>query len=262
MRSQVTAIRALRDEQRGIEFAPIDLGAFLGEEANRATSEAVARNRDLAASMVEIGEASGLTVQQVNREIDAVGTLSERWSEHYDRVTRQTQQFAADFAYYSAAGFNIARGFNELTTQSSRKEARRRAAINKAEALVNAGVNTAVAVTKALASSAPPVNIILAALVGALGAVQIGLIAAKPVNTFHRGGLLPDEERLSATSTVVRKNESVGIVTGGGTAAANRAVSRLNAGEVTSGDTYLLVEGDVFRTRRVAGPAPRYGRGR
>lgn len=261
IQSQARAVRQLQAAQEGIVFEDINLGDFLGEESNRAVADAVRLNRELAESIVVVADASGTTVQAINAQQAAVGSLSEQWADHYDRVTRQTQQFAADFAYYSAAGFNIARGFNELTTQSSRKEARKRAAINKAEALVNAGVNTAVAVTKALASAAPPVNIILAALVGALGAVQIGLIAAKPVNTFHRGGLLPDEERLSATSTVVRRNESVGIVTGGGTAAAQRAVSRLNAGEVTSGDTYLLVEGDLFRTRRVAGPNPRYGRG-
>jgi hypothetical protein len=60
--------------------------------------------------------------------------------------------------------------------------------LEKSTALVNAAVNTAVAVTKTLA------NPILAAVVGALGAVQIGVIAAKqppPMPTFEKGGALP-----------------------------------------------------------------------
>jgi TP901 family phage tail tape measure protein len=58
---------------------------------------------------------------------------------------------------------------------------RKGAALTKGIALMNAIVNTAVAVTNALALSGPPwVGIVMAALVGAMGAVQVGLIAAQP----------------------------------------------------------------------------------
>lgn len=57
--------------------------------------------------------------------------------------------------------------------------------------LINATVNTALGVTKALASSPPPANFALAAIVGALGAAQIGVIASnkpEPIPTFAKGG--------------------------------------------------------------------------
>lgn len=58
---------------------------------------------------------------------------------------------------------------------------------NKAGALLQAGIQTALGVTQALGSSPPPVSFILAALVGALGAAQIGIIAATKPPTFAKG---------------------------------------------------------------------------
>ena len=58
----------------------------------------------------------------------------------------------------------------------------------KALAITNAIVNTAVAVTQALGAG-PVIGIILAALAGAMGAVQIGLISAQ---TFAKGGFTGD----------------------------------------------------------------------
>jgi len=58
----------------------------------------------------------------------------------------------------------------------------------KALAITNAIVNTAVAVTQALGAG-PIIGIILAALAGAMGAVQIGIIASQ---TFAKGGFTGD----------------------------------------------------------------------
>lgn len=58
---------------------------------------------------------------------------------------------------------------------------RRAAIVDKLQALFNAGINTAVAITAALP------NVVLAALVGVLGAVQIAAIASKPLPKFVHG---------------------------------------------------------------------------
>jgi len=60
-------------------------------------------------------------------------------------------------------------------------------------AIVNATINTALGVTQALASFPPPASYALAAAVGALGAVEIALIASQK---YAKGGLLkgPDHE--------------------------------------------------------------------
>lgn len=55
--------------------------------------------------------------------------------------------------------------------------------------ILTATANTAVGVTQSLASAPPPANIVMAALVGAAGAVQLAsIMAAKPVQHFATGG--------------------------------------------------------------------------
>jgi len=79
--------------------------------------------------------------------------------------------------------------------EKKRSDARRTAAKQeKAVALLSAIVNTAVGVTKALSTGIPPFNIILAAITAAAGAVQIGLISAKPI-PLAEGGIVTQPTR-------------------------------------------------------------------
>lgn len=66
-------------------------------------------------------------------------------------------------------------------------ERRKQAIFEKATAITQAGINTALAITNALGSSVPPLSFILAALVGAAGAVQIAAIASKPIPQYYTG---------------------------------------------------------------------------
>lgn len=52
---------------------------------------------------------------------------------------------------------------------------------DKANSIVQAGIATALAITKALP------NLVLAALVGAMGAAQIAVIAAQPIPRYAKG---------------------------------------------------------------------------
>jgi len=58
----------------------------------------------------------------------------------------------------------------------------------KALGIVNAAINTAQGITAALGSAPPPYNIILAAITGAAGALQIAAIASKKFNPDSGGG--------------------------------------------------------------------------
>lgn len=58
----------------------------------------------------------------------------------------------------------------------------------KALGIVNAAINTAQGITAALGSAPPPYNIILAAITGAAGALQIAAIASKKFNPDSAGG--------------------------------------------------------------------------
>lgn len=62
----------------------------------------------------------------------------------------------------------------------------KQARYNKAQALINAAINTALAITSALASYGPA-SIAMAAIAGAMGAAQIGIIASKPIAQYAKG---------------------------------------------------------------------------
>lgn len=74
--------------------------------------------------------------------------------------------------------------------EKKRRAAERRMAIaSKASSLVGAITNTAEAVTKAL-TAGPFIGPILAAIIGAMGAVQIALIAAQSIPAMAKGGII------------------------------------------------------------------------
>jgi tape measure domain-containing protein len=77
----------------------------------------------------------------------------------------------------------------------------------KALMLMNAIVQTAAGITSALAMSGPPwVAIAMAAIVGAIGAAQIGLIAATPVPQAQYGGSFTVPPGYEADSGLLRVN--------------------------------------------------------
>ncbi|MBQ9602436.1 MAG: hypothetical protein IJR42_01325 [Paludibacteraceae bacterium] len=57
----------------------------------------------------------------------------------------------------------------------------------KAQAIINAGINTALAITNALSTWPVSLGIAMAAIVGAMGAIQIGVIANKPLAQYAKG---------------------------------------------------------------------------
>ncbi|MCK4792807.1 MAG: hypothetical protein KAV87_54260 [Desulfobacteraceae bacterium] len=80
----------------------------------------------------------------------------------------------------------------DAATEKKRKKAERAAAKRtKAVSLMEAIVNTAAGVAQAL--KAPfPLSLILPGIIGAMGAVQIALIAAQPLPSFQRGGRIEE----------------------------------------------------------------------
>lgn len=69
----------------------------------------------------------------------------------------------------------------ERIEQQQRQNQIRQARFDKTQAIVKAAINTAVAVTAVLP------NFVLAAIVGAMGALQVATIAAKPIPQYFRG---------------------------------------------------------------------------
>lgn len=77
---------------------------------------------------------------------------------------------------------------------------RKSAQAAKDAALFQAVINTAQAVMQALANTPPPASYALAAVAGALGAVQIAAIASEPLPTFAEGGMVAEHGMLKGKS--------------------------------------------------------------
>lgn len=121
-----------------------------------------------------------LLIDSANALFDLGSTFRDRESAAIDE--EEAKRLAA------AEGNATEKARIEAEFDKKRKDLARKQAIqDKIQALFNAGINTGIGITKALASSPPPANFILAAAVGALGAIQIANIAAKPLPAFAKG---------------------------------------------------------------------------
>ena len=123
----------------------------------------------------------------------------------------------------------------EQGSDAQRKALKQQFAANKAFGIVQATINTALAVMQALGSLPPPASIVLAATAAATGAAQIALIAAQKPPSFHRGGMLPDEQPSFGGSAITRQNEAGVVFTAQGQRSFADAINAMNRGDVHSG---------------------------
>lgn len=163
-----------------------------------------AYSRNMAKQKIEDDKAKDKKVANLEAIADAVNSASQFTMSLYDNELAKlewqadTQMRIAEQKYRRdivAAGNNakrkeeIEKEYNdkryaiELDLDKKRREIARKAAIaEKISGLFSVGINTAVAITKALP------NVLLAALTAAAGALQAGIIAAKPIPQFAKGG--------------------------------------------------------------------------
>lgn len=135
--------------------------------------------------------------------------MNQIWTQFFDnqnqKIQRDLQTFEAstnrkktalanqlEQGIISQETYNAKMGKLEADLEKKRAEAEYKQAMNDWKAkMLDANVNTALAVVNALASGSYPANIVFAAIVGALGAVQIGMIAKnkpkKPSGYFSGG---------------------------------------------------------------------------
>ncbi len=131
-----------------------------------------------------------------------MNSLSERRIQDYDaEITRIEEQKNADIEAMTQAGLTneemesrkmaiearAAKQTDKLEAKK-KKEQRKQAVYDKANALIQAGINTALAVTNALATVQPyPAALVAASLAAAMGGIQIATIAAKPLPKYAQG---------------------------------------------------------------------------
>lgn len=180
------------------------------------------------------------------------GEWSQAWGSNIETAASAFEGFANLAVQVGSAIINS-------TEKDTRKAKKKQFALEKAAAISVATIQTFKAVAQALGSTAPPASFVLAALAGAAGAVQIGLIAAQQPK-FHRGGILPDE--VQRGSYVARQNESTAVLTAQAMRAlgGQEGINRANAGQApAAAPTYLVVDGQPRLARSFAGPDPGYG---
>jgi len=141
-------------------------------------------------------------VSRRNEEI----ALQER--QHRELQLRDQQAYSESRIAMERNTMNAAVGYLQALATRSKTAAKILVAINKAQAIAKAIQNTATAYTNALASVPYPANIAAAASVAALGAAQVGLIAAtgfEEIRSINNGGA----QLGSAVNPVFTQNSNV-----------------------------------------------------
>jgi chemotaxis protein histidine kinase CheA len=210
--------------------------------AKAAADEVAAANREIAESITasaqawnekEEAAADALAADMEANEArkQAAEELAQAQIEASQRAKDQTVSDARAIAQavigFGQAILDATTKQHDLTTEKGRQAAEKQFRLQKAIKLAMAVVAGALAVQEALASAAPPVNFVLAGLVGATAAVEIGVIAAAQPK-FHAGGLMPDEVRMGGMTTL--EGEGAAIISKQGMRAANAGKSSAPAG--------------------------------
>lgn len=147
------------------------------ENEKKVKDAVLALSQEIFAGATEImANRTQARVDDLNRELQAE-------SEKKDRSIAIVGEDAQAKAFIEAA---FAAKQKEIQRQII-QERRKQAVFEKAVALTQAGINVALGISNALGSSFPPLSFILAALVGAAGAIQIAAIASKPIPQFYMG---------------------------------------------------------------------------
>jgi TP901 family phage tail tape measure protein len=140
--------------------------------------------------------------------IDMLTTLNEaamqkaekRHNKEMANLARQ-RDFSVAMAGESATKRAIIESdFRKMESQLLKEKENEEAEYNrkqKAYAIINAIINTALAVTKALSSVSPPASYVLAAMSGAMGAVQIATIASQ---NYRTGGMIDGQGNSTSDS--------------------------------------------------------------
>ncbi len=130
-----------------------------------------------------LSSANEIVANRTQVRVDALNTELQAESDKKDRSIAIAGDDAQAKAFIEEAFAQKQRQIQKQIAVEKRKQA----VFEKATALTQAGINTALAITNALGSSIPPLSFILAALVGAAGAIQIAAIASRPIPQFFTG---------------------------------------------------------------------------
>lgn len=177
------------------------------DEVTEAYDEAVSKKEESNARLAELEEeaktATGGRAQVVQEQIS-------REMDNNKQLAQQEKELAKE---------------KEKREKEVAKIEKKQKKTQLAQNLITGIAQTALGVTQALASSPPPVSFIMAALVGAMGAIQTGIIAAQMAK-LEKGGLLNGKRHSQGGIPV----GNTGIEVEGGEYVVNRVSTQKNLG--------------------------------
>jgi cell division septum initiation protein DivIVA len=202
---------SLSRTQNAEEEAAVQLGIL-----ERQKQEALKKAQELGASTLAIQQYFALEEQKIiEKQAEARRAAFEAWTTQAQDVIGKLQGiFSAYYQNRIAELDNYQQAEREKIEESllseeekqaklaeleadvekrKKEAARKQAQKDKEFAIFQTIINTAQAVVKTLASVAWPLNIAMAALVGALGAAQLSVIKSKPLPALAEGGLATKE---------------------------------------------------------------------
>lgn len=166
-------------------------------EISQVTTEGIVENEKVSAEQIlDIsGQLSSALGNLANAIFDGkIQKIDEEITKNEEYYNRQLELAGEDEVQKDLIRKEAKKKEDALNAKK-RKEQRKQAVLNKAMAVVDAGIATALGIMQAYAQMGPIGGSVGAALVGALGAINIAAILAKPIpkyakgTDFHPGGL-------------------------------------------------------------------------
>jgi hypothetical protein len=254
LRRQIAAIKQTQLERQAVLMQSFQNQLITVEEYEKAAIDADAA----AKATIEVAEREHQERLQKIRE-DAEAKERETRQKNIEESVNEFNQYAqiVQSVYNAISSAIIASYDNELIAlqnsleageisqeqydEKRRQLARQRAAEEKTAAIFNAVISTAMAVASALVPFGPQ-SPFLAALAGALGAVQIGIIASQPLPQFAEGGWVDGRGMIQGRA---HAQGGVKLEAEGGEFIVNRAASAKNAALIEAinkgmGEAYIM----------------------
>jgi hypothetical protein len=181
--------KELAEKELQLKLRQLSDETFKKNEENLKKETALTKEekKSLALSLVNSAGQLADSLMQISR--NQIQTELNEDKEKYDEQT-QLLQNQLDAGIISEENFKAQKSvLDSEYAQKERELKKRQFESNKASQLINATIATAVGVANGLAAP-PPLGLITAALAGALGATQIGIIASQPTPKFEKGGVL------------------------------------------------------------------------
>jgi hypothetical protein len=181
--------KELAEKELQLKLRQLSDETFKKNEENLKKETALTKEekKSLALSLVNSAGQLADSLMQISR--NQIQTELNEDKEKYDEQT-QLLQNQLDAGIISEENFKAQKSvLDSEYAQKERELKKRQFESNKASQLINATIATAVGVANGLAAP-PPLGLITAALAGALGTAQIGIIASQPTPKFEKGGVL------------------------------------------------------------------------